>query len=72
MARTVRSRQGDTIDAICWRELATTDAVEAVLELPENRGIAALGPVLPTGTLVTLPDPQAVATPSLQYLQLWD
>ena len=68
----VRSRQGDTVDALCWRELgATTSVVEAVLEL--NRDLADLGPVLPTGTLVRLPERSATtSTPTLPTQQLWD
>ena len=69
---TVRSLQGDTVDALCWRELgATTGVVEAVLEL--NRDLADLGPVLPTGTLVRLPERSAAtSTPTLPTQQLWD
>lgn len=65
----VRSQQGDTADQLCWRHLGRTEAVvEAMLEI--NPGLAALGPVLPDGTLVTLP-----ATPITQTrptVQLWD
>jgi phage tail protein X len=68
---TVLARQGDTVDGICWRELgATTGVVEQVLEL--NRGIADLGPVLPEGTPVVLPERSAVTAPVLSTIQLWD
>ena len=68
----VRSLQGDTVDALCWRELgATTGVVEAVYEL--NRDLADLGFVLPTGTVVQLPErSSATATPILPTQQLWD
>lgn len=68
----VRSHQGDTVDALCWRELgATAGVVEAVYEL--NRGLADLGPILPTGTLVQLPDRSpATQTPVIPLQQLWD
>jgi len=68
----VRSLQGDTLDALCWRELgATTGVVEAVYEL--NRDLADLGHVLPTGTVVHLPERSpATATPVLPTQQLWD
>jgi len=68
----VRSLQGDTVDALCWRELgATTGVVEAVLEL--NRDLSDLGAILPTGTLVQLPDRSAsTATPVIPTQQLWD
>ena len=71
MAQTVYARQGDTVDAICWRVFATTaGVVETVYEM--NRGLAALGPVLPTGTPVVLPDARDVGTRVLATLQLWD
>jgi phage tail protein X len=68
---TVRSRQGDTVDALCWRELgATAGVVAQVLEL--NRGLAALGPILPVGTPVLLPERSTVTPPVLPTIQLWD
>lgn len=66
----VRAHQGDTLDSLCWRHLGTSAAVEAALEL--NPGLAALGPVLPNGHPVTLPDQVAQSTQSTQLLQLWD
>lgn len=67
--RQVRSLQGDTVDLLCHRHLgATAGAVEAVYEL--NPGLAALGPVLPMATLVTLPESTPAAEKPL--LQLWD
>ncbi|HKT28793.1 tail protein X [Dyella sp.] len=71
MAQTVYARQGDTVDAICWRTFGVTaGVVETVYEL--NRGLAALGPVLPMGTPVLIPDAQDVGTRVLATLQLWD
>lgn len=65
----VRSQQGDTADQLCWRHLGRTETVvEAMLEI--NPGLAALGPVLPAGTLVTLPD--TPITPTRPTVQLWD
>ncbi len=69
MAAVIAS-QGDTVDAICWRYYGRTAGVtEAVLEA--NPGLADLGPILPHGTQVTLPDaaPQAEQR---QVLNLWD
>lgn len=67
----VRANQGDTVDSLCWRHLGSSNWVEYVLET--NPGLAALGPILPTGQLVTLPDlePEAAATKT-NHLQLWD
>lgn len=67
--RTVRSVQGDTIDLICLRHYGSTAGItEAVLEA--NPGTADLGPVLPLGTIVVLPDIAPVATK--ETVNLWD
>jgi len=65
----VIATQGDTVDAICHRIYGQTAGItEAVLEA--NRGLAELGPVLPHGTVVDLPDlPQQA---DVQRVQLWD
>jgi phage tail protein X len=65
----ITTRQGDTLDAICYRHYGYTQGcVEAVLEA--HPGLAALGPLLPMGTLIDLPDftPAAQTT---QTVQLW-
>ena len=67
---TVIANQGDTVDALCWRYYGRTAGVtEAVLDA--NPGLADLGPVIPHGTAVTLPDaaPQAEQR---QVVNLWD
>ncbi|MEI7294424.1 tail protein X [Paraburkholderia tropica] len=64
------ARQGDTVDAICWRYYGRTDGtVETVLEV--NEGLADLGAVLPSGTVVELPDFDKVQSSST-LLQLFD
>lgn len=70
MPRTEHAQQYDTLDAICYRVFGRTAGVtEQVLEL--NPGMADLGPILPQGTPVTLPDspplPQRTG-----IVQLWD
>jgi phage tail protein X len=66
----VAAQQGDTLDLICQRHLGrTAGVVEAALEA--NPGLAALGPVLPMGTTVMLPD-QSPAAAQTSLLQLWD
>ncbi len=65
----VRSHQGETVDQLCHRNLGQTAAVtEQVLGI--NPGLAALGPILPIGTLVTLRDvaPEYIAP----LTHLWD
>lgn len=65
----VRAKQGDTIDAICQRHLRrTAEVTEQTLEL--NPGLASLGPIIPKGTLVTLPEVTQRATKKM--IQLWD
>lgn len=65
------AREGETIDRICWRVFGRTDRVtEQALAL--NRGLAALGPVLPAGTPVTLPDPAGAAVALRETVKLWD
>lgn len=68
---TVTALQGETIDALVWRVLgADVTVVGDVLNL--NRGLAALGPVLPEGTPVTLPVKSAPAVATRETVQLWD
>ncbi|WP_417441905.1 tail protein X [Idiomarina sp.] len=65
----VRAQQGDTVDVICQRHLRRTAGVtEQTLEL--NPGLAELGPVIPRGTLITLPE--VTAPPRKKMIQLWD
>lgn len=65
----VIAHQQDTVDSLCYRHLGSSAAVEQVLLL--NPGLAALGPELPMGTRVTLPD---ISPPAMQttLIQLWD
>lgn len=64
------TKDGDMIDAICWRHYAKGQqplAVERVYLA--NPGLAERGPVLPAGITVTLPDlPRPEATP---ILRIW-
>lgn len=65
----VIAMQGDTVDAICHRVYGQTAGItEAVLEA--NLGLADLGPVLPHGTVVDLPD--LPLQPKVRRVQLWD
>lgn len=65
----VRAQQYDTVDAICWRHYGRTlGMTEAVLAA--NPGLAAVGPVLPHGLEVELPE--LVSSPAAQTVQLWE
>ena len=65
----VRAQQHDTVDAICWRHYGRTQGM-AELVLNANPGLAELGPFLPHGHEIELPDqtPAAVA----RTIQLWE
>lgn len=66
----VIAQQGDTVDAICWRHHRQTAGItEQVLE--RNPGLSSIGPILPEGYQITLPDQSP--TPAIKPLiQLWD
>ena len=64
------SREGDTLDAICWAHYRQqAGALEAVLLA--NTRLADLGPVIPTNTRIVLP---VLASPAseLKPIRLWD
>ncbi|MBZ6064697.1 tail protein X [Aeromonas schubertii] len=65
----LRAQQGETLDLILHRHYGYTAGItEQVLAL--NPGLADQGPLLPIGTLITLPDAPTHATAPL--IQLWD
>ncbi|GAA3911751.1 tail protein X [Gibbsiella dentisursi] len=65
----VVTRDGDTVDEICWRHYGKTQGVtEQVYEA--NPGLCELGAIVPAGRVIHLP---AVAdTAQTDTLQLWD
>ncbi|MGY4638155.1 tail protein X [Pseudomonas sp. TE24901] len=70
MPTAIRTNQGDTVDALCWRFYGRTAGVtEAVLEA--NPGLADHGPILPQGLVVNMPEAQTSA-PQRQMVQLWN
>ncbi len=65
----LRSQQGDTLDLILFRRYGYTAGItEQVLNL--NPGLATLGPIIPTGTLINMPAAPTQAEQPL--IQLWD
>lgn len=66
---TYTSVQGDTVDLVCRKVYGDESGyVEAVLVA--NPGLAALGAILPIGTLIKLPN---LARPAeLPTVSLWD
>lgn len=65
-----RANQGETLDALCQRVLGRTAGVTE-LALAANPGLSDLGPVLPIGTPVDLPDAVQTAQPETALVQLW-
>lgn len=66
-----RTKDGDVLDAICARHYGDTPhRVEAVLDA--NPGLAAHGPVLPSGILIELPVVEDDATDAPATIRLWD
>lgn len=63
-----RTKEGDTADLICWHIYGrTSGVVEQVLAA--NPGLAALGPIIPAGTLVKLPALEASSNTA--QVDLW-
>ncbi|MEJ8673722.1 tail protein X [Chromobacterium amazonense] len=69
--RAIRAMQGDSVDAIAWRVYGKNRGVVEQL-LQHNPGLAEHGPVLPSGTLVRLPDLLADPAPAQTLINLWD
>jgi phage tail protein X len=66
----VYAQQGDTVDSLCFRHYGRTrGVVEATLEA--NAGLADLGPVLPRGHPVDLPEAPN-DQPTISLVNLWD
>jgi len=66
----VRSQQNDTLDSVLWRYLGEGDYLAATLT--RNPQLAACNAVLPSGTLIDLPDPASAPEPTQNTISLWD
>lgn len=64
---TYRTVEGDVLDELCWRHYGREDMVYTVLKA--NPGLADLNTVIPTGTVITLPElaPQLPSQPKRLY-----
>lgn len=67
----IRAQQHDTVDAICWRHYGRTAGVTEQV-LAANPGLAEHGPIIPHGTLITLPDITTPPAPTRRTVKLWD
>ena len=67
---TVSSIAGETVDLICRRHYGDESGyVEAVYDA--NRGLAALGAILPAGVVIVLPE-VVTAAQAGAVVRLWD
>ncbi|WP_145588371.1 tail protein X [Yersinia aldovae] len=66
----ILAQQYDTVDALCWRYYGRTEGVTEKV-LAANPGLADIGPVLPHGYPVEMPEVSATTT-TTQTVQLWD
>jgi phage tail protein X len=72
MPSTYTTHDGDRIDLVVYDHYgACAGFLEAVLDDPANRGLAAHGPNLPAGVVITLPDLPTTAT-TVQTVRIWD
>lgn len=70
--RRLVARAGDKLDLMLWRD-AGLGPGELTRVLDANPGLADLGPILPLGTIVTVPaTADANATRVRPLIQLWD
>ncbi|GJL37053.1 tail protein X [Enterobacter hormaechei] len=66
----VQAQQSDTVDAICWRYYGKTQGMTEIV-LNANPGLADMGPVLPHGLEIELPE-QASSSTVTQTIKLWE
>jgi phage tail protein X len=68
--KTYIASEGDTVDFIVWRAYGAQNARLVERVLAANPGLADLGAILPSGTVVTLPALDTVAETT--GVRLWD
>lgn len=61
---------GDTVDQIAWNYYGTRDGLVVEQLLDANNGLADLGPALPAGVTIVLPEMTLPATQ--EGVRLWD
>ena len=66
----LRTRDGDVLDRLC-RDHYGPSAYDVEAVYAANPGLAAHGPVLPAGLIITLPE-HAAFTPHRATIRLWD
>lgn len=68
---TYLTRQGQTVDLVCWDFYGRTAEVTEMV-LAANPGLSALGPILPLGTRIRLPDLPVPQRAARKLVSLWD
>lgn len=68
MSTRYMTKDGDMLDAVCWKHYGNESTVAAVLEA--NPGLADYGPIFPAGVVIMLPD--LVTGQEKQAIRLWD
>ena len=66
---TYRTRDGDMADEIAFKQYGTTDGGVVEKLMAANPGLSKLGPRLPQGIIITLPDIDVVQ--KTQGVTLW-
>lgn len=69
MSQTYITSDGDTADFIAWKYYGNQDGLVVEQLLAANPGLSDLGPVLPAGVSVVLPE---IATQPAKVVKLWD
>jgi phage tail protein X len=67
---TYTTKAGDVVDAVVWKYYGTRDGRITEQVLAANKGLAAYGPILPAGVVITLPSISVQSTS--QAVKLWD
>lgn len=71
MALEYRTRAGDTVDLIVWRQYGSTAGGIVERALAANPGLAGYGPTLPGGLLILLPDAATAQASVEPGVKLW-
>ncbi|QKN87921.1 baseplate protein [Acinetobacter phage vB_AbaP_Alexa] len=70
MPQEYRTKDGDTVDFIAWKQYGSTDNRVVEKVLAANLGLADIGPILPAGLVITLPDVEPEQKTA--KVKLWD
>lgn len=70
MSQEYRTKDGDTVDYIAWKQYGSTDNRIVEKVLAANQGLADAGPILPANMVISLPDIEPEQTTA--KVKLWD